>query len=221
MPCTQRNAQFKHYGKDNFTLNVPEFSAAPGELVAVVGRVGAGKSSLIHAVLGNMQPTSGHAETGGRVSYVPQNPWCQNLTLRENILFGLPFDEEKYERVSKLSTLTILLTHLVLCKACCGTILQCVFCKLSTCCGTVQQYFPATMARNIALLCFVVRLSKASGCCRSILQFSACDSMLLLRLQTDAFGWHAQSYSACNLNSSGCNCNNSMHLLASPSHFSL
>lgn len=98
--CVQRNAQFKHYGKDNFTLNVPEFTAAPGELVAVVGRVGAGKSSLIHAILGNMQPVSGHAEAGGRVSYVPQNPWCQNLSLRENILFGLPFDEEKYTRVS-------------------------------------------------------------------------------------------------------------------------
>lgn len=78
----QRNAQFKHYGKENFTLNVPEFSVAPGELVAVAGRVGAGKSSLIHAILGNMQPVAGSAETGGSVSYVPQNPWCQNLTLR-------------------------------------------------------------------------------------------------------------------------------------------
>eukprot|EP00878_Enallax_costatus_P041985 GHUV01048929.1.p2 GENE.GHUV01048929.1~~GHUV01048929.1.p2 ORF type:complete len:276 (-),score=67.87 GHUV01048929.1:168-995(-) len=95
-----RNAQFKHYGKDNFTLNVPEFTCNPGELVAVVGRVGAGKSSLMHAILGNMQPTSGQNEAGGRVSYVPQNPWCQNLTLRENILFGLPFEEHRYERVS-------------------------------------------------------------------------------------------------------------------------
>eukprot|EP00878_Enallax_costatus_P000230 GHUV01000294.1.p1 GENE.GHUV01000294.1~~GHUV01000294.1.p1 ORF type:complete len:1290 (+),score=442.33 GHUV01000294.1:122-3991(+) len=94
-----RNAQFKHYGKDNFTLNVPEFTCNPGELVAVVGRVGAGKSSLMHAILGNMQPTSGQNEAGGRVSYVPQNPWCQNLTLRENILFGLPFEEHRYERV--------------------------------------------------------------------------------------------------------------------------
>jgi ABC-type multidrug transport system fused ATPase/permease subunit len=97
--CLQRNAQFKHHGSENFTLNVPEFSAAPGELVAVVGRVGAGKSSLIHAILGNMQQVSGTAETGGRISYVPQNPWCQNLTLRDNILFGLPYEDEKYARV--------------------------------------------------------------------------------------------------------------------------
>jgi ABC-type multidrug transport system fused ATPase/permease subunit len=96
----QRNAQFKHHGDSAFRLNVPEFTAAPGELVAVVGRVGAGKSSLFQAILGNMDPVQGTAETGGRVSFVPQNPWCQNLTLRDNILFGLPFDEEKYERVS-------------------------------------------------------------------------------------------------------------------------
>jgi ABC-type transport system involved in cytochrome bd biosynthesis fused ATPase/permease subunit len=79
---------------------VPEFNVQPGELVAVVGRVGAGKSSLIHAILGNMRPVQGRCETGGRVSYVPQNPWCQNLTLRDNICFGLPFEEERYERVS-------------------------------------------------------------------------------------------------------------------------
>jgi ABC-type multidrug transport system fused ATPase/permease subunit len=95
----QRNAQFKHHGKDNFTLNVPEFSVRPGELVAVVGRVGAGKSSLFSAILGNMQPLAGVAETGGKVAFVPQNPWCQNLTLRDNICFGLPMDEERYSRV--------------------------------------------------------------------------------------------------------------------------
>jgi ABC-type multidrug transport system fused ATPase/permease subunit len=96
----QNNAQFKHHGKDNFTLNVPEFSVRPGELVAVVGRVGAGKSSLFQAILGNMQPLGGVAETGGKVAFVPQNPWCQNLTLRDNICFGLPMDEERYSRVS-------------------------------------------------------------------------------------------------------------------------
>jgi len=97
--CLQRNAKFKHHGKDDFVLNVPEFTCMPGELVAIAGRVGAGKSSLVHAILGNMQPVTGQAEAAGRVSYVPQNPWCQNLTLRDNITFGLPFDEERYSRV--------------------------------------------------------------------------------------------------------------------------
>jgi ABC-type bacteriocin/lantibiotic exporter with double-glycine peptidase domain len=98
--CLQRNAKFKHHGTNDFTLNVPEFTCMPGELVAVVGRVGAGKSSLIQAILGNTQPVQGTAEAGGRVSYVPQNPWCQNLSLRDNITFGMPFEDERYSRVS-------------------------------------------------------------------------------------------------------------------------
>lgn len=113
---SQRNAQFKHHGDSAFRLNVPEFSAAPGELVAVVGRVGAGKSSLFQAILGNMDPVQGTAESGGRVSFVPQNPWCQNLTLRDNILFGLPFDEEKYERVSGSISLVGLAGKLPACR---------------------------------------------------------------------------------------------------------
>lgn len=36
---------------------------------------------------------------GGQVAYVPQNPWCQNLSLRESILFGTEFDEERYDEV--------------------------------------------------------------------------------------------------------------------------
>ena len=49
-----KQAVFKHPGDAEFRLRVPEFSVKPGELVAVVGRVGAGKSSLLQAILGNM-----------------------------------------------------------------------------------------------------------------------------------------------------------------------
>jgi ABC-type multidrug transport system fused ATPase/permease subunit len=94
-----KDAEFKHAGKDDFVLRVPTFEVAPGELVAVVGRVGAGKSSLVAAALGNMDLVKGSCELGGSVSYVPQNPWCQNLTLRENITFGQEWDEEKYGQV--------------------------------------------------------------------------------------------------------------------------
>lgn len=97
--AVQRNAKFAHHGKDNFTLNVPEFSVSPGELVAVVGRVGAGKSSLVQAALGNMQVLQGENHCAGKVSYVPQNPWCQNLSLRDNILFGTAYEADRYEQV--------------------------------------------------------------------------------------------------------------------------
>ncbi len=51
---------FKHVTDDGpFRLTVPNFSVAPGELVAVVGRVGAGKSSLLQAIMGNMTLVGG------------------------------------------------------------------------------------------------------------------------------------------------------------------
>ncbi len=94
-----QNAVFTHRGNDAFKLRIPEFSVKPGELVAVVGRVGAGKSSLFEAILGNMVQNEGQFSAGGRVSFVPQNPWCQNLTLRESILFGNEYEESKYKNV--------------------------------------------------------------------------------------------------------------------------
>lgn len=58
-----------------FHLRIPDFSVHPGELVAVVGRVGAGKSSLIQALLGNLDLQEGSCHSGGRISYVPQVWW--------------------------------------------------------------------------------------------------------------------------------------------------
>ncbi|KIZ01660.1 ABC transporter, multidrug resistance associated protein [Monoraphidium neglectum] len=93
-------ATFKHVlGDSPFRLNVPEFSVRPGELVAVVGRVGAGKSSLLQAIMGNMSLESGSAHAAGRMAYVPQTAWCQNLALRDNIIFGEEVDEALYDDV--------------------------------------------------------------------------------------------------------------------------
>lgn len=69
------------------------------ELVAVVGSVGCGKSSLISAFLGDMEKITGRINQVGSVAYVAQQAWIQNATLKENIIFGKPFDAKKYERV--------------------------------------------------------------------------------------------------------------------------
>ncbi|KAJ1877065.1 hypothetical protein LPJ57_004145, partial [Coemansia sp. RSA 486] len=69
------------------------------ELVAVIGRVGAGKSSLASAVIGDMVRSAGRAVVRGSVAYVPQQPWIMNATLRDNILFGHRFDQAFYDRV--------------------------------------------------------------------------------------------------------------------------
>ncbi|KAI0342890.1 ABC protein [Trametopsis cervina] len=67
-----------------------------GSLVAIVGAVGSGKSSLLLGLIGEMRKLQGHVSFGGRVAYCAQTAWIQNATLRENILFGQPFDEDKY-----------------------------------------------------------------------------------------------------------------------------
>uniref|UniRef100_A0A0K0D2F6 ABC transmembrane type-1 domain-containing protein n=1 Tax=Angiostrongylus cantonensis TaxID=6313 RepID=A0A0K0D2F6_ANGCA len=78
----------------NLSLNVQK-----GQLVCIVGRVGQGKSSFLQALLGEMDKLYGYIGLRGRVSYVPQQPWMQNQTVRQNITFGKKFDEYFYNRV--------------------------------------------------------------------------------------------------------------------------
>ncbi|XP_060620764.2 ATP-binding cassette sub-family C member 3 isoform X1 [Anolis sagrei] len=70
-----------------------------GSLVAVVGHVGCGKSSLVSALLGEMEKLHGEVAVKGSVAYVPQLAWIQNATLKDNILFGQPHNEQKYQMV--------------------------------------------------------------------------------------------------------------------------
>ncbi|XP_016840836.1 multidrug resistance-associated protein 1 isoform X3 [Nasonia vitripennis] len=77
-----------------------------GQLVAVVGTVGSGKSSLISALLGEMEKLSGRVNTRGSIAYVSQQAWIQNATLQDNILFGKPLDKALYHRVVEACALT-------------------------------------------------------------------------------------------------------------------
>lgn len=70
-----------------------------GELVAIVGTVGSGKSSLISAFFGEMERVCGKVNTKGSIAYVPQQAWIQNATLRDNILFGKVFNGKMYDSV--------------------------------------------------------------------------------------------------------------------------
>ncbi|XP_033725081.1 multidrug resistance-associated protein 1-like [Pecten maximus] len=81
------------------TLTNINFEIPQGKLVAVVGIVGSGKSSLISAVLGELERLEGEVTLKGSIAYVPQEAWIQNMTLRDNILFGTPYREKKYRRV--------------------------------------------------------------------------------------------------------------------------
>lgn len=67
-----------------------------GQLVAIVGAAGVGKTSLLQGLTGEMRRTAGTVEFGGTVSYCAQSAWIQNVTIRENICFGRPFEKERY-----------------------------------------------------------------------------------------------------------------------------
>ena len=71
----------------------------PGTLVSIVGQVGTGKSSFLMAMLGEMEKLNGNARLQGSVAFVPQIPWMQNETLKNNILFGAPEDPHRYQDV--------------------------------------------------------------------------------------------------------------------------
>ncbi|KAI8046520.1 probable multidrug resistance-associated protein lethal(2)03659 [Drosophila gunungcola] len=71
------------------------------KLVAVIGPVGAGKSSLIQAVLGELPAESGNLRVNGSYSYAAQEPWLFTGTVRQNILFGLEWDKHRYRTVIK------------------------------------------------------------------------------------------------------------------------
>ncbi|KAF4315069.1 hypothetical protein G195_011219 [Phytophthora kernoviae 00238/432] len=85
--------------KDAVLLNHINLTIKKGDLVVVHGSVGSGKSSLCSALLGEMDKLSGSVFVRGRVAYYSQQTWIQNMTIRDNILFGFPYDKEKYQRV--------------------------------------------------------------------------------------------------------------------------
>ncbi|KAL4028664.1 hypothetical protein IC575_011872 [Cucumis melo] len=82
-----------------------------GSLVGVVGSTGEGKTSLLSAMLGELPPVPRDADANasvfiqGDVAYVPQVSWIFNATVRENILFGSPFDSAKYEKTIDITAL--------------------------------------------------------------------------------------------------------------------
>ncbi|XP_065177457.1 ATP-binding cassette sub-family C member 4-like [Sycon ciliatum] len=82
-----------------FQLSNINLTVDKGELVAVVGTIGAGKTSLLMSVLGELHITSGHCTVHGDIGYAAQIPWVFSGTIRENILFGRELEVDRYEAV--------------------------------------------------------------------------------------------------------------------------
>ena len=74
-------------------------------LTCIIGGVGSGKSSLILSILGEIDKVKGSVAVCGKVSYAAQSACVINATVRENILYGLDYDEARYLKVIKCCAL--------------------------------------------------------------------------------------------------------------------
>ncbi|XP_070536031.1 ATP-binding cassette sub-family C member 9-like [Ptychodera flava] len=90
------------------TLHDINIQISRGKLTMIIGLVGSGKSSLLSAILQEMTTVSGSVQFNRKcssVSYVPQKPWLQNATLKDNVLFGNEFDFDRYRKVIEVCAL--------------------------------------------------------------------------------------------------------------------
>uniref|UniRef100_A0A6B2KWK1 Uncharacterized protein n=1 Tax=Arcella intermedia TaxID=1963864 RepID=A0A6B2KWK1_9EUKA len=83
------------------TLRGINLKIKSGQLVAVVGEVGAGKSSLLMSLLGEMPQINGKLSVHGSIAYVTQQAWIKNATIKDNILFGMDYHKKRYNSVLK------------------------------------------------------------------------------------------------------------------------
>jgi ABC-type multidrug transport system fused ATPase/permease subunit len=89
----------------NFRLRVPDVTFSKGKINLVCGPTGSGKSSLLAALIGELhfEPENDtsffHLPRDGGVSFAAQESWCTSASIRENILFGKPYERARYRKV--------------------------------------------------------------------------------------------------------------------------
>ncbi|XP_062997328.1 ATP-binding cassette sub-family C member 12-like isoform X2 [Elgaria multicarinata webbii] len=86
-------------------LHSISFTIQKGKVLGVCGHVGSGKSSIIAAILGQMYLYKGTVAVDGTLAYVSQQAWIFHGSIRENILFGDAYDEQRYNYAIKVCSL--------------------------------------------------------------------------------------------------------------------
>ncbi|KAG6461025.1 multidrug resistance-associated protein 4 isoform X1 [Manduca sexta] len=87
------------------TLHDINITVPKGKLCAIIGSVGSGKSSILQLLLNELRATSGRIYLSGPLAYACQEPWLFVATVRQNILFGLPYNSKKYKEVVRVCAL--------------------------------------------------------------------------------------------------------------------
>ena len=87
--------------KANFTVPAPVEGQQTAHMTVVLGAVGAGKSGLLQALIGDLSPMSGIVSTAGQIAYTSQVSWIRNASVRDNIIFNSSFQEDRYKAVIK------------------------------------------------------------------------------------------------------------------------
>ncbi|XP_035779207.1 ATP-binding cassette sub-family C member Sur-like isoform X2 [Anopheles albimanus] len=89
------------------TLHIEQLTIPKAKLTMIVGRSGSGKSSLLAALLKEINHLSGELlwNKYSTIAYVPQTAWLQNATIRENVLFGESYRPKRYDRVLRACAL--------------------------------------------------------------------------------------------------------------------
>lgn len=80
--------------REPFKLQGMNFTIGRNELVAIIGGVASGKSSLLASLAGDMRKTKGEVVMGASRAFCPQYAWIQNATVRDNIIFGKEMDKQ-------------------------------------------------------------------------------------------------------------------------------
>ncbi|RZC49994.1 hypothetical protein C5167_018434 [Papaver somniferum] len=87
------------------TLRSFDLVVKRAQKIAVCGPVGAGKSSFLCVIMGEIPKISGSVDVLGSIAYVSQTSWIQSGTIRDNILFGQPMDKGRYIKAIKACAL--------------------------------------------------------------------------------------------------------------------
>ncbi|XP_022919143.2 probable multidrug resistance-associated protein lethal(2)03659 [Onthophagus taurus] len=98
------NAKWQADAKENTLKNI-DLNIIDDRLVSVIGPVGSGKTSILNVILKELPIDSGILSINGKISFASQEPWLFSGSVRQNILFGNPYEEERYLEVIKVCAL--------------------------------------------------------------------------------------------------------------------